>query len=74
MPEPAAGPRRRRLTAGLATPSVVGGRRCGDAVPPARRQPSAGPRPGTTAGPGTVVGRTGARWQPAAPSVTPARK
>ena len=65
---------RRRLTPSSALPSLAGGRRCGDAVQPARRQPSAGPRPETTAGPGRVVGRTGARRQPAAQSVTPARR
>ena len=74
LPEPAAGPRWRRLTPSSAPPSLAGGRRCGDAVPPARQQPPTGPRPGTTAGPGRVVGRTGARRQPAAPSVTPARR
>ena len=71
MPEPAAGPRRRRLTPGSAPPSLAGGRRCSDAVPPAWYQPPAGPRPGTTAGPSKVVGSTGTRQQPAAPSVTP---
>ena len=70
--QPAAGPCRRRLTPGSAPPSLAGDRRCGDAVPPARRQPPAGPGPGTSASPGRVLGRTGARRQPAAPSVTPA--
>ena len=72
--QPAADPRRRRLTLGSAPPSLAGDRRCGDAVPPARRQPPDGPRPGASASPGRVVGHTGARRQPAAPSVTPARR